>query len=284
MTAYLSPLRVVVLVACVAAISCSRQASEESLNHFRDSILYVQQAIALEPSGTPLGTIGHDELEQIVRLKRLALEEAEAVEPKSLRVLHPEMPEHFEDRYLRGLRQHIEGYDSGDISLMNRGTLLINEWGNWYSAIQRESAGNPQPRGTAAAGPQSLDEVRQMMEAAADAWNEVGPQQEAACRPNRPFGELCVEQFNVEVAEGRLALLRHRRLRNHLDKEELAAFSRLMGDGWTDREEVCREPFLGLFRDFGLTVEFHYYSRDATPLFHHGVGWHECEEAAALRS
>jgi hypothetical protein len=121
------------------------------------------------------------------------------------------------------------------------------------------------------------------LETAAQAWNKTSPQQAADCDPNRPSGELCLEQFKVEVAEGRLALLRHRRLLERFDEKKLAAFSRLMEDGWTDREEVCSEPLLGLMKGFGLTVELHYYSRDFKPLFHHSVGWQQCEDLTALQ-
>jgi len=281
-----TPLIVVVLITCQGIVGCSRRVPVETLEHFRASILYAQQAIALEPSGkegSPFITIEEEDFDQIVQLKRLALEEAEQVDSQDLTFLHPDMPRHFEQEFLRGLRQHIVGYDSGDLALMNRRTFLVNDWGDWYSKVQREIAGDLQPQEPTVEGGQNVDEVSQLFETVAQAWTKTSAQQATNCNPNRPSWEVCLEQFKVEVAEGRLALLRHRRLVEYFDEEKLAAFSLLMGDGWTDREEVCTEPLLRLMKDVGATVEFHYYARDSSPLFHHGVGWKQCEELAVLR-
>ena len=112
--------------------------TQDSGSWARASIIYTQESIALEPKGQPYGEIAEEDFKPIVDLRRLALQEAVAFDPSGLSRLHADMPAHFENEYLRGLGQWIEGYDNDDFTLMNRGTFLINDWGNWYSKVRED--------------------------------------------------------------------------------------------------------------------------------------------------
>lgn len=132
------------------------------------------------------------------------------------------------------------------------------------------------------AGPETKDEVRQLLEFAAAEWNQAVQNAPTECDPNREASELCIDQFKIDVADVGLGWIRHRRLLEDFDDEKLAAFVRLYGDGWTDREQVCIEPLLNLMSRFGVEIEFRYYAKDMRSLFQHKVGSAECEELFEL--
>ena len=135
----------------------------------------------------------------------------------------------------------------------------------------------------AAASPETADEVRQLFEQVAEQWNQAAQSAPTECDPDREAGELCIDQFKVEVAEAGLGLVRHRRVLEDFDDEQLEAFTQLMGgEGWTDREEVCVEPLMNLMKRFGVVIEFRYYSKDMKPLFDNKVGFSQCEELREL--
>lgn len=123
---------IVFLFPAALLCGCSRGSSTESLEHFRASVVYIQKSFELEPRVNGVGTISQEKMAAIADLRKLALKEAEAVDVSSLSQLHPDMRKHFENEYLRGLRQWVEGYEKDDVALLNRGTLLINDWGSWY--------------------------------------------------------------------------------------------------------------------------------------------------------
>lgn len=118
---------------------CQEQTSAEDFEHLRASILYVQASFEEEEqhrdARASIGTIPKDSFDSIVALRRLALQEAEKIDPSALARMDSEMPEHFKMQYLRGLRQWNDGVTTEDYALANRGLLLINDWGRYYQGV-----------------------------------------------------------------------------------------------------------------------------------------------------
>lgn len=127
-----------ILLAILTASGCSSKDEKSDLDRFRDSINYIQSSIALEPSGTPLGSMTIKQFDKIAKFRRLALFEAEAIDPRALARIHDDMPDHFTSEYLPGLRLWLEGYDTDDMSKINQARPLTNAWGDWYRTIRAE--------------------------------------------------------------------------------------------------------------------------------------------------
>lgn len=132
-------LSILAIAALALALGCESEQSPEDFEHLRASVLYVQASFAEEEpytgTGRLTGTMPEDVFESIVELRRLALEEAEQIDPQALARMDSNMPRHFEAQYLRGLRQWNEGIEREDYALANRGMLLLNDWGAYYTRV-----------------------------------------------------------------------------------------------------------------------------------------------------
>lgn len=98
--------------------------------HLYDSINHLQAAYALEDElKEPASEEGFDAL---ISLYREALRVAEGIDRASLARLDDEMPERFEEQYLRGLRMRISGLENHDVSEQKVGNQLLNDFGDFY--------------------------------------------------------------------------------------------------------------------------------------------------------
>ena len=91
-----------------------------------------------DSSSSPFGTISKEDFAKIAGLRRLALDEAEEIEPSALARLHEDMPKHFLEEYLPSLRIWVEGYDEDDYTKYNQAMPLTNAWGDWYRDAREE--------------------------------------------------------------------------------------------------------------------------------------------------
>jgi hypothetical protein len=134
------------LIAAIVSIAlltfgqgCQEQISTEDFEHLRASILYVQASFEEEEkhreAGVLIGTMPEESFQSIVELRRLALEEAEKIDPGALAKMDSNMPERFNTMYLRGLRQWNDGIQTKDYAQANRGLLLLNDWGAYYQGV-----------------------------------------------------------------------------------------------------------------------------------------------------
>jgi hypothetical protein len=120
-------------------VGCQEQVSTEDFEHLRASIMYVQASFEEEEqhrdTSAPIGTMPEESFQSIVELRRLALEEAEQIDPEALAKMDSDMPQRFKTQYLRGLQQWNDGVKTEDYALANRGLLLLNDWGRYYQGV-----------------------------------------------------------------------------------------------------------------------------------------------------
>ena len=118
---------------------CQEEISTEDFEYLRASIMYVQASFEEEKqhreAGASIGTMPEESFQSIVELRRLALEQAEQIDPETLAKMDSDMPERFREQYLRGLRQWNNGVKTENYALANRGLLLINDWGRYYQDV-----------------------------------------------------------------------------------------------------------------------------------------------------
>jgi hypothetical protein len=135
----------ILLVICLFCGGCNKKmkskVSEKDLDHLRASITYIQESFKKEESFSKNnkfeGVMKDDVFKSIVKLRKLALEEAEKIEPESLAIFDRGMPAQFKNSYLLGLKQWNEGIEKEDYDLANKGLFLINDWGAYYTRVLR---------------------------------------------------------------------------------------------------------------------------------------------------
>ena len=128
----------IVFAICFSLSGCGSQSSREDMEHLSASIRHIQVSFAKESEYSGDGTVGinmpKETYETVLTLRRMALEEARKVNPKSLSQVDSEMPSAFSSYYLRGLELWNSGIEDGDFLKANRGMMLINSWGDYYQA------------------------------------------------------------------------------------------------------------------------------------------------------
>ena len=132
-------LLILVLVVIAFCSGCQSKLQTEDFEHFRVSILYVQASFAEEEqylsAARHTTTVPKAVFQSIRDLRRLALKEANKIDPKALARLDSNMPMHFQKQYVKGLQQWNEGITTEDFALANRGLQLLNEWGEYYIRV-----------------------------------------------------------------------------------------------------------------------------------------------------
>lgn len=109
---------------------------ESTLGDFRKSVTLIQESFAYEEehfSGfTGAIDLNGDKFRELVLLKRKALEAAKTVSADDLRKLHPDLPAMYRNKFIGGLETYLEGVRNNDNQKINRGTVMVNDFGNWY--------------------------------------------------------------------------------------------------------------------------------------------------------
>jgi hypothetical protein len=111
--------------------------SKQELEHFNNAIDYIQKAFAKEEeiSNKQQGVnklMAENDFKEINALKHLALEEAYKVNYQALSLLNTELPTHFKQQFIGGLEKYMQGVSTDNFHLLNEGTLLLNQFGDWY--------------------------------------------------------------------------------------------------------------------------------------------------------
>jgi hypothetical protein len=120
------------------------------------------------------------------------------------------------------------------------------------------------------------ENVRDLLDRWAEEWMRAHSSEPTICS-SKP-GEVCIDQFRVESATDRSALIRHRRILSDYDPEQLVAYVNIFGDGENERQELCTPGTLDLFRRYGLEIETRYYSKQLKPLYSHTVNLQDCQD------
>jgi len=123
----------------VAAYFGKKQRRSIAAQHFSQSLSYANDATAAFEKGIPdtrslIVSIDQKVIEEVMRLKRLALSEATMVSVAELNNLCPGFGDHYRDEFIQGLEAEVAGYERNERFTTMRGQFLLNSWGDWYLA------------------------------------------------------------------------------------------------------------------------------------------------------
>ena len=129
------------LLPVVLLFSCGNS-EKSNVEHFINSIEYVNKAHKISNGGNDF-YYKHSEIEDMVRLKQKALDEARKVKISSLNTRFRGFGDSYEKLFIKGLILYLEGIEDENQSKLTKGQLLLDEWGDWYSSnINRIRQGN----------------------------------------------------------------------------------------------------------------------------------------------
>ncbi len=117
-----------ILLTIVCLIFCSKS----NVQHFEQSIRYVNQATRILNSGESYEFINPDDMDAIVELKKKALAEARLVDIDDLNRHYPDFGNHYRDEFIKGLELFIEGFEKNDSAKLLAGQMSDEMWGVWY--------------------------------------------------------------------------------------------------------------------------------------------------------
>jgi len=107
----------------------------------KSNLIYLNNSINLSNEGTtivnkntPFSISRDNQIAQVIDFQRKALKEGKKVNINKLNKHHPNFGNYFRDYFLKGLDLYIIGYDSNREDSFIKGQLLLNTWGNWYTA------------------------------------------------------------------------------------------------------------------------------------------------------
>lgn len=105
-----------------------------NLSHLNNSINFSNEGTSIVNRGTPFSITNDTQINQVIDFKKKALSEGDRVNINKLNKHHPNFGNYYRDYFLEGLKLIIIGYDSNQNESFIKGQLLLDTWGNWYSA------------------------------------------------------------------------------------------------------------------------------------------------------
>jgi len=106
---------------------------KQNAKHFFLSMEANIAATKILNQGAPYSEIPYSSIEETQRLLKYALEESRQVRDDVLEKALPGLSRPFRDKYQRSLESKIHGFESGDTAALIRGTLLHDEWVDWFN-------------------------------------------------------------------------------------------------------------------------------------------------------
>lgn len=129
------------LLPTVLLFSCTNS-NKSNVEHFVNSIEYANEANEISNGNSSI-YYEQSEIEEMVRLKQMALDEARKVNISSLNKRFQGFGDSYEDLFINGLILFTTGMEDENQSKIIQGQLLLDEWGDWYSRnINRIRRGN----------------------------------------------------------------------------------------------------------------------------------------------
>ena len=113
------------------------QNDKENVEHFFKSI-EAKQAATLIINKLSSRIIPQEDIQEILRYQRIALQEAQLVTDDVLNKAHPELREHFRYEYQKGLDLFIKSLEAPDFAAQITGSSLLDQWSDWLNAHRQE--------------------------------------------------------------------------------------------------------------------------------------------------
>ena len=134
----------VVLVFSVLLIGCGNLGSKwtseekENIEHYLKSGEAARKAVHISNSGEPYKAVPKSEMEEINRLRDIALKEAILVRDDVLEKAHLDLPSKFRNLYQKGLEIKIENVKTGDFEKEVQASKLHDKWVDWINANSKK--------------------------------------------------------------------------------------------------------------------------------------------------
>lgn len=112
--------------------------TEESLEHFYKSILYIQEAYSIENTFNEENELfftidkKNIKFKNALSYRKQALNEAKKVDLISLNKLDDNLKQHYNNEFILGLEYYIDGTENENIASINKGRILLNKFGDFY--------------------------------------------------------------------------------------------------------------------------------------------------------
>ena len=107
----------------------------KAINYPEEQKLLLLDAInEIHQAGLTLrsNTLSQTEVEQVLIDMDNGLQKAWQVNQQLLLRLHPDMPQIFDDAFIKGVEQYRIGVEGADTSMQKQGLLLLNKWGDFW--------------------------------------------------------------------------------------------------------------------------------------------------------
>lgn len=111
---------------------------KENAVHFIRSLDADNEAARLSSAGDTFTVLSEEEHREILRLSRLALEEAGLVEDAILEKITPGMSRPYREEFERSHELNIENLEVGNTQAAITSFQLRNEWWDWYDAHKKK--------------------------------------------------------------------------------------------------------------------------------------------------
>ena len=107
-------------------------------NHFRNSKKAFDEALLIVDKVGDVSKLPTDLKAKFADLLRLAIAEANQVQPSYLQETHPDYPSMYEKKYKYGMSVLLQGIETDDIALVLKGAYTCNGFSDWVRANKSE--------------------------------------------------------------------------------------------------------------------------------------------------
>lgn len=111
---------------------------EQPERRYTNSKKACDEALGIVVSRGDVSKLTGAESTEVIKLLRLALTEAQQVDPASLARVHQDFPIRYKDEYIKGLQVLIESLERNDKALTLAGTYGYNEFADWMARSKRD--------------------------------------------------------------------------------------------------------------------------------------------------
>jgi len=107
-------------------------------NHFRNSKKAYEEALIIVNNVGDVSKLSSDQQTKFADLLRLAIAEADEVQPLYLQKLHPNYSNMYEKKYKYGMSVMLKGIETGNTALVLSGVYKCNEFADWIQLHKSE--------------------------------------------------------------------------------------------------------------------------------------------------
>jgi len=107
-------------------------------NHFRNSKMALAEAMTIADKAGGISELPPELKPKFADLLRLAIAEANQVQPSHLKKMHPDYPDMYKKKIIYGMSVILKGVETDNRALVLTGAFEFNEFADWLEAHQSE--------------------------------------------------------------------------------------------------------------------------------------------------